>query len=77
MIVCGVNHQADIGFDRAAAINAHGSGGPVEPDIGLVIHTADYHSPQTIGINRNIALTSSRTAIMSNMGSDQRDRIRA
>lgn len=44
-------------------------GGPVEPDIGLVIHTADYHSPQTIGIDRNIALTSSRT-ILRDIGSD-------
>lgn len=44
-------------------------GGPVQPDIGLVIYTADYHSPQTIVIDQNIALTSSRT-ILRDIGSD-------
>jgi putative transcriptional regulator len=36
------------------------SGGPVQPEIGFVIHSTDYHRPQTIEIDGRVAMTSSR-----------------
>jgi putative transcriptional regulator len=36
------------------------SGGPVEPEIGFVIHSTDYHRPETVEIDGRIAMTSSR-----------------
>jgi putative transcriptional regulator len=35
------------------------SGGPVQPEVGLVVHSADYHRPETIAINDRLSLTSS------------------
>jgi putative transcriptional regulator len=35
-------------------------GGPVQPDIGFVVHSADYHAPETIEIDGRVAMTSSR-----------------
>jgi putative transcriptional regulator len=40
------------------SVRIHG-GGPIEPGIGFVIHTRDYRSPPTIGIDERIAVTSS------------------
>ena len=36
------------------------SGGPVQPEIGFVIHSTDYHRPETIEIAARVAMTSSR-----------------
>jgi putative transcriptional regulator len=36
------------------------SGGPVQPEIGFVIHSTDYHRPETIEIDGRVAMTSSR-----------------
>jgi putative transcriptional regulator len=36
------------------------SGGPVQPEIGFVIHSADYHGPETVEIDGRVAMTSSR-----------------
>jgi putative transcriptional regulator len=36
------------------------SGGPVEPEIGFVIHSTDYHRPETVEIDGRVAMTSSR-----------------
>jgi putative transcriptional regulator len=36
------------------------SGGPVQPEIGFVIHSADYHRPETVDIDGHVAMTSSR-----------------
>jgi len=36
------------------------SGGPVQPDIGFVVHSTDYHRPDTLEIDDNLAMTSSR-----------------
>jgi putative transcriptional regulator len=36
------------------------SGGPVQPEIGFVIHSTDYHRPETIEIDGRVAVTSSR-----------------
>lgn len=35
------------------------AGGPVERDIGFVVHSADYHRPETIDIDGSVAVTSS------------------
>lgn len=34
------------------------AGGPVQQELGFVLHSAEYHRPQTIGITGSIALTS-------------------
>ena len=36
------------------------SGGPVQPEIGFVIHSTDYHRPETTEIDGRVATTSSR-----------------
>jgi putative transcriptional regulator len=36
------------------------AGGPVQPDVGFVVHTADYHRAQTMDIDGRVAMTSSR-----------------
>jgi putative transcriptional regulator len=36
------------------------SGGPVQPEIGFVLHSTDYHRPETIEIDGRVAMTSSR-----------------
>jgi putative transcriptional regulator len=36
------------------------SGGPVQPEVGFVIHSTDYHRPETIEIDGRVAMTSSR-----------------
>jgi putative transcriptional regulator len=35
-------------------------GGPVQPEIGFVVHSTDYHRPETIEIDGRVAMTSSR-----------------
>ena len=35
-------------------------GGPVQPEIGFVVHSSDYHRPDTIAVDGRIAVTSSR-----------------
>ena len=36
------------------------AGGPVQPDIGFVLHSADYHRAETVDIDGHVAMTSSR-----------------
>ena len=36
------------------------AGGPVQPEIGFVLHSTDYHRPETLAIDDHIAMTSSR-----------------
>jgi putative transcriptional regulator len=36
------------------------AGGPVEPDIGFVVHSPDYRRPDTVDIDSSLAMTSSR-----------------
>jgi putative transcriptional regulator len=36
------------------------SGGPVQPEIGFVLHSTDYHRPETVEIDGRVAMTSSR-----------------
>jgi putative transcriptional regulator len=35
-------------------------GGPVQPEIGFVVHSGGYHRPDTIAVDGRIAVTSSR-----------------
>jgi putative transcriptional regulator len=35
-------------------------GGPVQPEMGFVIHSSDYHRPGTIDVNARVAMTASR-----------------
>jgi putative transcriptional regulator len=34
------------------------AGGPVQPEIGIVLHTADYHSDRTVAVDARFAITS-------------------
>jgi putative transcriptional regulator len=36
------------------------SGGPVQPEIGFVVHSTEYHRPETVDIDGRVAMTSSR-----------------
>ena len=36
------------------------AGGPVQPELGFVLHSADYHRGETIAIDGHLAMTSSR-----------------
>jgi putative transcriptional regulator len=38
-------------------------GGPVQPQIGFVIHSTDYHGPETIEIDGRVGMTSSREVL--------------
>jgi len=35
------------------------SGGPLQPEVGFVVHSADYHRPETVAINDRLSMTSS------------------
>jgi len=39
------------------------AGGPVEPAIGFIVHSADYHRPETIDIDGSVAVTSSAAVL--------------
>jgi putative transcriptional regulator len=36
------------------------AGGPVQPQLGFVVHSTDYHRPGTIAIDSHVSMTSSR-----------------
>jgi putative transcriptional regulator len=35
------------------------SGGPVQPEVGFVVHSADYRRPETIAVNDRLSMTAS------------------
>jgi putative transcriptional regulator len=35
------------------------SGGPVQPEVGFVVHSADYRRPETVVVNDRLSMTSS------------------
>ncbi len=35
------------------------SGGPVQPEVGFVVHSADYRRPETVAVNNRLSITSS------------------
>ncbi|HEY3917612.1 MAG TPA: YqgE/AlgH family protein [Stellaceae bacterium] len=40
------------------------AGGPVESDIGFVLHSAEYHRPETMKIDGKVAVTSSPAVLL-------------
>jgi putative transcriptional regulator len=44
------------------------AGGPVQPELGFVVHSADYRGPQTLDATATMAVTSSRE-ILRDIGS--------
>ena len=40
------------------------AGGPVQPELGFVVHGADYHRPGTMAINARLAVTASREILL-------------
>jgi putative transcriptional regulator len=46
------------------------SGGPVQPEIGFVIHSVDYRGPGTIEVSAGVAMTSS-SQILRDIGNNQ------
>jgi putative transcriptional regulator len=36
------------------------AGGPVQPELGFVIHSSDYHSPQTLDVDGRVGVTMNR-----------------
>jgi|SRR5215470_12806353 len=46
------------------------AGGPVQPEMGFVIHGGDYHGPGTIEINARLAVTANRE-ILRDIGHDK------
>jgi putative transcriptional regulator len=55
--------------DVAGKVNIF-AGGPVQPEIGFVIHSADYRGPETIGVNEHVLMTSSRQ-ILRDIGNNK------
>lgn len=43
------------------------SGGPVQPEVGFVVHSADYHRPETVALTDRLSMTSS-VAILQDIG---------
>ena len=35
------------------------SGGPMQPELGFVVHSADYHRPETVAVTDRVSLTAS------------------
>jgi len=48
--------EKDTGVTGSVRIFA---GGPVQPEVGFVLHSPDYHRPETVDIDGRIAMTSS------------------
>lgn len=40
------------------------SGGPVQPELGFVVHSADYHAPETMPVDGKVAMTASKQALI-------------
>jgi putative transcriptional regulator len=45
------------GGDVSGAVRVF-SGGPVQPEVGLVVHSADYRRPETVIVNDRLSMTS-------------------
>jgi putative transcriptional regulator len=43
------------------------SGGPVQPEAGFVVHSADYHRPETVALTDRVSLTSN-VAVLQDIG---------
>jgi putative transcriptional regulator len=57
--------------DKGAPVNGTVrlfAGGPVQPELGFVIHSPDYHSAQTLDVDGHVAVTMNRE-ILRDIGS--------
>jgi putative transcriptional regulator len=59
--------EKDTGVEGNVRIFA---GGPVQRDLGFVVHSADYHRPDTIDVDGHVAVTSNRD-ILRDIGRKQ------
>lgn len=58
---------ADIGDSKEADVSGSlrvFAGGPVEPQLGFVIHSPDYRGKGTLAIDNEVAMTASRTILV-------------
>lgn len=39
------------------------SGGPVQPDLGFVVHSAEYHRSETLAVDGKVAITANKDAL--------------
>jgi len=70
-----IGEQPLAGVFRALGQNAGGvtgsvrifAGGPVQPEAGLVVHSADYHRPGTVALTDRLSMTSN-VAILQDIG---------
>jgi putative transcriptional regulator len=46
------------GGDAAGDVRVF-SGGPVQPEVGFVVHSSDYRRPETVAVNDRLSVTSS------------------
>jgi putative transcriptional regulator len=46
------------------------AGGPVQPELGFVVHSAEYHREETIDVDSRVAMTASRQ-ILRDIGRNQ------
>jgi putative transcriptional regulator len=46
------------------------AGGPVQPELGFVVHSAEYHREETIDVDSRVAMTTSRQ-ILRDIGHNQ------
>jgi len=46
------------------------AGGPVQPELGFVVHSADYHRAETVDVDGRVAMTASRE-ILRDIGHNQ------
>ena len=46
------------------------AGGPVQPELGFVVHSADYHRGETVDVDGRVAMTASRE-ILRDIGHNQ------
>ena len=53
----GAMGESDAGVEGSVGIFA---GGPVEPRLGFVVHSAEYHRAETLDIDGRVAVTQSR-----------------
>jgi putative transcriptional regulator len=46
------------------------AGGPVQPELGFIVHSADYHRAETVDVDGRVAMTASRE-ILRDIGHNQ------
>jgi putative transcriptional regulator len=52
--------EHDTGVEGSIPVVA---GGPVQPELGFVVHSADYHRAETLAVDGKVAMTASKEAL--------------